>query len=57
MKIEEVEANTKTIRISSHSHVKGLGLDEQGNPIENLSGLIGQVDAWEGCGVIVELIK
>uniref|UniRef100_A0A3Q2XS23 RuvB-like helicase n=1 Tax=Hippocampus comes TaxID=109280 RepID=A0A3Q2XS23_HIPCM len=28
MKIEEVKSTTKTQRIASHSHVKGLGLDE-----------------------------
>uniref|UniRef100_A0A3Q0T4I0 RuvB-like helicase n=1 Tax=Amphilophus citrinellus TaxID=61819 RepID=A0A3Q0T4I0_AMPCI len=32
MKIEEVKSTTKTQRIASHSHVKGLGLDEAGNP-------------------------
>lgn len=57
MKIEEVQSNTKTIRISSHSHVKGLGIDESGDAMEINQGLIGQVEAREGCGVIVELIR
>ena len=57
MKIEEVQSNTKTVRISSHSHVKGLGLDEQGTAVDQSGGLAGQQAAREACGVIVELIK
>jgi RuvB-like protein 1 len=30
MKIEEVKSTTKTQRISSHSHIKGLGLKPDG---------------------------
>lgn len=41
MKIEEVKSNTKTVRISSHSHVKGLGLDENGNANDIGNGLVG----------------
>jgi len=45
MKIEEVKSTVKTQRISSHSHVKGLGLDESGEAIQMASGLVGQEDA------------
>lgn len=45
MKIEEVKSTVKTQRISSHSHVKGLGLDEYGDAIQMASGLVGQEDA------------
>jgi len=45
MKIEEVKSTVKTQRISSHSHVKGLGLDECGEAIQMASGLVGQEDA------------
>lgn len=45
MKIEEVKSTVKTQRISSHSHVKGLGLDEFGEAIQMASGLVGQEDA------------
>jgi RuvB-like protein 1 (pontin 52) len=31
MKIEENKSTDKTPRISAHSHVKGLGLDESEN--------------------------
>ncbi|CAB1353789.1 unnamed protein product [Coregonus sp. 'balchen'] len=57
MKIEEVKSTTKTQRVASHSHVKGLGLDEAGNAKQNASGLVGQETAREACGIIVELIR
>lgn len=47
MKIEEVKSTTKTQRIASHSHVKGLGLDEAGNAKQSASGLVGQESARE----------
>lgn len=49
MKIEEVKSTARIQRISAHSHVKGLGLDEGGIPIKIASGLVGQLDAREVC--------
>ncbi|XP_060925555.1 ruvB-like 1 [Limanda limanda] len=57
MKIEEVKSTTKTQRIASHSHVKGLGLDEAGNAKPTACGLVGQEAAREACGIIVDLIR
>ncbi|BES96273.1 unnamed protein product [Nesidiocoris tenuis] len=57
MKIEEVKSTVKTQRISSHSHIKGLGLDENGIPIQAAAGLVGQENAREAAGIIVEMIK
>lgn len=57
MKIEEVKSTTKTQRIATHSHVKGLGLDESGDALTMGSGLVGQETAREAAGVVVELIK
>lgn len=57
MKIEEVKSTTKTLRIAAHSHVKGLGLDENGTALPVSAGLVGQDLAREACGVIVDLIK
>ncbi|XP_015769716.1 PREDICTED: ruvB-like 1 [Acropora digitifera] len=57
MKIEEVKSTTKTQRIAAHSHVKGLGLDENGEALAMGSGLVGQETAREAAGVVVELIK
>lgn len=49
MKIEEVKSTTKTQRISAHSHVKGLGLDDKGYALSSASGLVGQEMAREVC--------
>ena len=38
MKIDEVKSTVKTQRISAHSHVKGLGLNEAGTAIKIASG-------------------
>lgn len=57
MKIEEVKSTTKTQRIATHSHIKGLGLDENGMSIPIASGLVGQELAREAAGIVVELIK
>ncbi|KAJ8872064.1 hypothetical protein PR048_025665 [Dryococelus australis] len=57
MKIEEVKSTAKTQRISAHSHVKGLGLDENGLAIQMAAGLVGQEQAREAAGIVVDMIK
>merc|ERR1712178_629655 len=57
MKIEEVKSTTKAQRVASHTHIKGLGLDESGAAQQCASGLCGQEKAREAAGVIVEMIK
>lgn len=47
MKIEEVKSTVKTQRIAAHSHIKGLGLDENGVALQNAAGLVGQKNARE----------
>ena len=47
MKIEEVKSTAKTQRISAHTHIKGLGLDENGVAIQAAAGLVGQEMARE----------
>lgn len=47
MKIEEVKSTVKTQRISSHTHVKGLGLAENGSALQMAAGLVGQEQARE----------
>lgn len=53
MKIEEVKSTVKTQRIAAHSHVKGLGLDENGMPLQIGAGLVGQKSAREVNNFIV----
>ncbi|CAG9310765.1 unnamed protein product [Blepharisma stoltei] len=57
MKIEEVKSTTRQQRIASHSHIKGLGLNEEGLADRSSSGLVGQDAAREAGGIVVELIK
>ena len=47
MKIEEVQSTTKTQRIAVHTHIKGLGLDENGIALPIAAGLVGQEKARE----------
>lgn len=71
VKIETVgsPANTSVAsssRISAHTHISGLGLDENGDAIVpiaedgqssiNTSGLVGQVAAREALGIVSDLI-
>jgi len=57
MKIEEVKSTTRAQRIASHSHIKGLGLDENGDCIAVSHGMCGQERAREAAGVVVDMIK
>ena len=47
MKIEEVKPAEALRRIATHTHVKGLGLDEKGMAIPVSAGLVGQEKARE----------
>merc|ERR1712072_1137125 len=57
MKIEEVKSTTKAQRVAVYTHVKGLGLDEEGNAVQCAAGLCGQEKAREAAGVVVEMIR
>ena len=57
MKIEEVKSTNKSQRVASHSHIKGLGLREDGTAEEIAHGLVGQEKAREAAGIVVEMIR
>lgn len=57
MKIEEVQSTTKQARVAVHTHIKGLGLDENGRALPIASGLVGQEKAREAAGLVVDMIK
>ena len=57
MKIEEVKSTTKAERVASHSHIKGLGLQDNGIATAIAAGLVGQEKAREAAGIVVDLIK
>lgn len=46
MKIEEIKSTEVLQRIATHTHIKGLGVDEKGN-ISDASGMVGQKEARE----------
>ncbi|KAJ2923555.1 hypothetical protein H1R20_g13536, partial [Candolleomyces eurysporus] len=47
----------RSSRIAPHSHIKGLGLTPEGLANVDSAGFVGQNQAREACGVIVDLIK
>lgn len=58
--IREVKEESKREmlkRISAHSHIRGLGLDEKGEPIPVADGLVGQIEARRAAGIVVKMIK
>eukprot|EP01060_Flectonema_neradi_P031986 TRINITY_DN4_c5_g1_i1.p1 TRINITY_DN4_c5_g1~~TRINITY_DN4_c5_g1_i1.p1 ORF type:complete len:461 (+),score=111.07 TRINITY_DN4_c5_g1_i1:88-1470(+) len=55
--IEEVLSTTRKDRVHAHSHIKGLGLSEQGEAQEGIDGMVGQKGAREASGVIVDMIR
>lgn len=57
MKIEEVQSTTKKARIATHTHIKGLGLTEGGSASNVAAGFVGQEQAREACGIIVDMIR
>jgi RuvB-like protein 1 (pontin 52) len=42
MKIEEMKQSELLARIATHTHIKGLGLTEEGTPLPVGMGLVGQ---------------
>ena len=44
-------------RIATHTHIKGLGLREDGGAITINGGMVGQEKSREAAGIVVELIR
>ncbi len=58
MSIEEIRpGGLRERRISAHSHIKGLGLDEKGKARKIADGLVGQEEAREAAGIVVQIVK
>jgi RuvB-like protein 1 (pontin 52) len=57
MKIETMKQSEVMQRIATHTHIKGLGLREDGGVITIDSGLVGQEKAREAAGIAVDLIR
>ena len=54
---EGIRPSVRFVRRSIHSHITGLGLDAHGRARRVGGGLVGQEEAREAAGVIVQLIK
>jgi len=57
MRIEEVSSNVKTQRVATHTHIKGLGLADDGSALPMAAGFVGQEQAREACGIVVDMIR
>lgn len=56
-RFQESVDRVKMERIGAHSHIRGLGLDENLNPAPCAQGLVGQLEARKAAGVIVKIIE
>lgn len=52
-----VQSSSDKQRVATHSHIRGLGLQEDGTAMAAEGGFIGQTSAREAAGVIVDLVK
>ncbi|GBG65729.1 hypothetical protein CBR_g52323 [Chara braunii] len=57
MRIEEVQSTTKTHRVATHTHIKGLGLKEDGFALPIAAGFVGQEQGREAAGLVVDMIR
>ncbi len=57
MQIREVRPARRAVEVSLHSHIRGLGLDERGEPLRVAEGIVGQIEARRSAAVVVELVK
>lgn len=44
-------------RLAAHSHIKNLGLHADGTAMKSGGGMVGQLQAREAAGLVVDLIK
>lgn len=56
IKIEEVKSTERLQRIATHTHIKGLGLRDDGSATPIAAGLVGQTRAREVCFDCIQLI-
>jgi len=56
--IREVPTQSRRFeRIGAHTHIKGLGLDENLKAVKVKDGMVGQEKAREAAGLVVQMIK
>lgn len=57
VEIREIKKLPEVEKASIHSHISGLGLDENGKAKFIADGMVGQTEAREAAGLIVQLVK
>lgn len=56
--IREIPTQTRRFeRIGAHTHIRGLGLDENLRAVKVKDGMVGQEKAREAAGLVVQMIK
>ncbi len=55
--IREIKPSRPQRRVGAHSHIRGLGLDESGRAKFVADGMVGQVEAREAAGIVVQMIR
>ena len=55
--IKEVKPVKELKRVGAHSHIRGLGLDEKGRAKFIADGMVGQTEAREAAGIVVQMIR
>jgi RuvB-like protein 2 len=53
----EVKDITRIERIGTHSHIRGLGLDDSLEPRAVSQGMVGQEDARKAAGIVFKMIE
>jgi hypothetical protein len=48
---------TRLERTGAQSHIRGLGLDDSGEPLETSQGMVGQLKARKGAGIVWKMIE
>lgn len=56
LRVEEVASTTRRQRVATHTHIKGLGLVD-GAALPAGAGWVGQEQAREACGLVVDMIR
>lgn len=57
MSSQKPSGDARKERITVHSHIRGLGLDENGTALPMAKGFVGQKTAREACGLVLDLIQ
>lgn len=57
VRVAEVKDVTRIERIGAHSHIRGLGLTEALEPRQSSQGMVGQIEARKGAGIVCKMIQ